>query len=115
MAMSTGYLNAISDAGKALVTHIGLVNGSGTELSGGTYARVAAGTIATSSSGQWRLPADLTFNVPSGATVAGWRAFSASTAGTNYGGDDLTPEGPYAAAGQYVLTGSATGVNHTAA
>ena len=41
MAMNQTYLNAVADAGAALITHIGLVNGSGVEISGGTpaYAR----------------------------------------------------------------------------
>lgn len=113
MAMSTAYLNAIADAGKALITHVGLVDGGGTEISGGSYARKAV-TWGAASNGQVRLSADQTFDIPAGATVAGWRGFSALTGGTNYGGGALTSES-YTGAGQYVLTGSATGINHTAA
>jgi hypothetical protein len=43
MAMTEGYLNAIATHGASLVKYIGLINGSDTELSGGSpaYARKA--------------------------------------------------------------------------
>ena len=112
MALSTAYLNAVASAGAGLVTHFGLVDAGGTELTGGTYARVA--NTPTASGATWRPSTDLTFNVPAGVTVGGWRAYSASTAGTEYGGADLTNEA-YTNAGTYVLTAAATGVTHSAA
>lgn len=111
MAMATAFTNALATQGATLITHLGLVNESGTELSGGSYARIAATATATGSN--IRFGSDKTFNVPAGTTVAGWRAFSALTAGTNYGGGDLTPE-VYASAGQYILEGATTGTNVTA-
>lgn len=39
MAMSDAYLDAIRDAGQALITHIGLVNASGVELTSANYTR----------------------------------------------------------------------------
>ncbi|MEV1199467.1 phage tail fiber protein [Microbispora rosea] len=113
MAMTTAYLDAIAAAGRTTVTHIGLVNGSGVEISGGSYARKAV-TWTTSSSGTIRPNADLTFDIPSGSTVAGWRGFSASTSGTNYGGADLTSQN-FASAGTYTLLAASTAINHTAA
>ena len=110
MAMTEGYRNAIATHGGSLVTHIGLVNGSGVELTGGTYARKAV-TWTTASDGTIRPNADLTFDVPAGATVAGWRGFTAATNGTNYGGEDLTPE-TFAGAGQYKLLAANTGILH---
>ena len=112
MPMATSYLNAIATAGAAAITHIGLVNASGTELSGGSYARKAV-TWAAPSNGTVRPSADLTFDVPAGATVAGWRGFTALTSGTNHGGADLTAE-VYAGAGQYVLLAASSGISHTA-
>ena len=112
MAMTEGYRNAIADAGGNLITHIGLVNSSGVELSGGSYARKAV-TWTSASGGTIRPNADLVFDVPSGSTVAGWRGFSASTAGTNYGGEDLTQES-YTSAGQYKLLANGTGIKHEA-
>lgn len=41
MSMNETYRNAIATHGASLITHIGLVNGSGVELSGGSYARKA--------------------------------------------------------------------------
>ncbi len=111
MAASSAFLNALATAGASAISHIGLVNGSGTELSGGSYARQP--TTATATGAQIRFT-DETFDVPAGATVAGWRAFSASTGGTNYGGGDLAAEA-YSGAGQYVLTGASTGFNVSAA
>ncbi len=108
MTMSTGFINAIADHGAGLIKYIGLVDGSGTELSGGTYARKAV-TWTSASSGTVRPTADLTFNIPAGATVSGWCGFSALTAGTDYGGKDLTTEA-FGGAGQYTLVASGTGI-----
>jgi hypothetical protein len=58
MAMSETYRNAIANAGGALITHIGLVNSSGVEISGGGYARQAV-TWTTASDGIIRPTADL--------------------------------------------------------
>ncbi len=115
MAMSEGYRNAIADAGAALITHIGLVDDQGAELSGGDYARLPV-YWSTASGGIIRpyadesLTEDLEFDVPAG-TVGGWRGFSALSGGTNYGGEDLTPE-TYAAPGKYRLLASGTGIKH---
>lgn len=106
MAASAALLNALATEAASLITHVGLVDGTGTELSGGSYARVTATASATGAN--VRFASDKTFNVPAGATVAGWRAFSAATSGTNYGGGDLTAE-EYTGAGQYVLQGANTG------
>jgi hypothetical protein len=111
MPMAENYLNLTADAGADAITHIGLVNGSGTELDGGSYARKAV-TWTAATGGLVRPDADLVFDVPAGATVAGWRGFSADTSGTNYGGHTLTSVGPYASAGTYTLTASATGIDH---
>ena len=110
MAMTEAYRNAIANYGASLIKYIGLVNGSGVELSGGSYTRKAV-TWTTASNGTIRPSEDLVFDVPAGATVAGWRGFTASTGGTNYGGADLTPEF-YAAAGKYKLLASGTGIKH---
>lgn len=114
MAMTEGYRNAIADAGAALITHIGLVDEEGTELFGGSpaYARKAV-TWTSASGGTIRPNADLTFDVPGSSTiVGGWRGFSALTAGTNYGGADLTNE-TFVNQGQYKLVASGTGILHT--
>ncbi|MGI5162609.1 phage tail fiber protein [Microbispora sp. CA-102843] len=113
MAMTTAYLDAIAGAGRTAITHIGLVNGSGVELTGGSYARKAI-TWTASSSGTIKPNADLVFDVPSGATVAGWRGYSALTSGTNYGGADLTSQS-FSSAGTYTLLAASTAINHTAA
>jgi hypothetical protein len=113
MTMAEGYLNAIATAGGALITHIGLVDAVGTELSGGdpAYARQAV-TWTDAANGVVRPNADLTFDIPASTTVGGWRGFSALTGGTNYGGEDLTQE-VYAAQGQYKLLAAGTGITHT--
>jgi hypothetical protein len=111
MAMSEEYKNAIADYGASLITHIGLVDESGTELSGTGYARKAV-TWTDAEDGVIRPTADITFDIPAGATVAGWRGFSASTEGTNYGGGDLLVE-IFGGVGQYELLASGTGILHT--
>lgn len=112
MSMTNDYKNAIADHGGGLITHIGLVDGTGTELTGGSpaYARKPV-TWTSASAGTIRPTADLTFDVPAGATVAGWRAYSALTAGTNYGGASLTSE-TFAGQGEYTLLSASTGILH---
>jgi hypothetical protein len=110
--MSVSYLNAIADAGANLIKYIGLVDESDEEISGGSpaYARKAV-TWTSASGGTIRPSADLTFDIPSGKKVAGWRGYSAATNGTNYGGKDLTQE-TFAAQGQYKLLAANTGIKH---
>lgn len=114
MAMATSYLNAIATSGGALITHIGLVDETGTEITGGTpaYARQAV-TWTAATNGLVRPTVDLLFNIPSGKTVAGWRGFTAVTAGTNHGGADLTDE-VYSSQGTYTLLAASTGIDHDA-
>jgi hypothetical protein len=110
--MSEGYRNAIGDAGAALISHIGLVDETDTELTGGSpaYARQAVTWVAASG-GIIRPNADLTFNVPAGKTVAGFRCYSLVSGGTNYGGEDLTNE-VYTNQGTYKLLAASTGIKH---
>ena len=107
--MNESYQNAIQNHGATLITYIGLVNGSGVELSGGSYARKEV-TWTAAAAGLIRPTANLVFDVPAGAVVAGWRGFTASTAGTNHGGAALTPA-TYTNAGTYTLTASLTGID----
>ena len=107
--MNESYQNAIQNHGATLLTHIGLVNGSGTEISGGSYARKAVSWTAAAA-GLIRPTANLVFDIPAGATVAGWRAFTASTGGTNHGGGALT-SATYSNAGTYTLTAASTGID----
>lgn len=105
MAMSAAFVNALRDHGQSIATHLGLVNGSAAEPSGGSpaYARIAE-TWTDDGTGVSRPAADRTFNIPASFTVAGWRAFSASTAGTDYGGATFgSPTGPYGAQGTFTL------------
>lgn len=110
--VNSAYLNAIAAANP--ITHIGLVDETGTELTGGSpaYARLPTDWTAASD-GDVLLDANLTFDVPA-VTVGGWRGFSALTGGTAYGGKDLTNE-VFAAQGEYTLLAASTGINHNAA
>lgn len=103
--MDSSFHTALAAHGASLITHIGLVNGSGVEISGGSYARKA---VTWSGSAGVRSPsADLVFDIPAGATVAGWRAFTDLTGGTNYGGAALTPAS-FTNAGTYTLLAAST-------
>lgn len=116
MPMNAAYLNAVRDHGQSLITHIGLGNGSGTELAGGSpaYARKAV-TWTDTSTGVSSPSADLVFDVEAGDTVGEWIGYSASSGGTAYGGDTFTAVGPYAAQGTFTLTASITSITHSAA
>ena|SRR5688572_8964852 len=110
--MNVAYRNATAAAGGALITHIGLVDQAGVELTGGSpaYARQAV-TWTSPSNGVIRPTADLTFNVPPAKTVGGWRGYSAATNGTDYDGADLTDEA-FVGQGQYILLAAGTGILH---
>lgn len=108
MTMNAAYITLITNAGRAAITHISLVNGSGTEVS---TARLPV-TWTTEVNGLIRPTADLTFTVAASATVAGWSGHSALTAGTKYDGQALTAEVYSAAGGQYVLQAASTFIDH---
>lgn len=106
MSMSVEYLNAIANHGRELITHIGLVNESGAAVGARTPV-----TWAAVDSGVIRPTGNLIFDVPAGTTVAGWRGYSALTAGTDYGGKAVTPR-PFPVAGQYKLRADLTSIVH---
>ena len=109
--MSQAWHDAQAEAGAARVTHIGLVDGTGTELSEGdpAYSRKAVGwTEATS--GKCSLDGDYVFDIPAGATVAGWRGFDALTVGNNLGGKDHAASEVYAGQGTFTLKASETSI-----
>lgn len=106
--MNASYRNAIADHGAGLITHIGLVNSGGD----GVGDRESV-TWTEADDGLIRPSADITFSVPGDSTVAGWRGYSASSGGTEYGGKALTPES-FAEAGQYTLLAAQTSISHEA-
>lgn len=110
--MNTAYLDLIAAAGAGAISHIGLVDGTGVEIAGGTYARQAV-SWTTPASGDVSPTVDLTFDIPAGVTVGGWQGYSALTAGTAYGVVGLTNE-TFADAGTYTLLAAQTGINHNA-
>jgi hypothetical protein len=107
--MNTAFNTALAAHGVSLITHIGLFNSGGTEISGGSYARQA---VTWTGSGATRnLAADETFNIPAGAQLQEWRGFTALTGGTDYGGAVLdTPSGVYGNAGTFVLQAASTSI-----
>lgn len=112
--MNTAFLNALATEAASLITHIALFDGA-TEISGGSpaYARKAV-TWTAPSNGLIRPNADLVFDIPAGATVDGWRGFTASSGGTDYEGAALTAE-DFAGQGTYTLVASGTGIDIDAA
>lgn len=110
--MSRAYLAVLAEAGATAVRYLGLVDDAGRELRGGlpAYARQATRWVTTPE-GTIQPAEDLIFQVPAGFIVAGWRGYDAPTAGTSYGGADLTPEA-FAGQGQYRLLAEQTGIRH---
>lgn len=109
MPMSAAYLNAIANHGAGLVTHVGLVNALGVELSGGGYARLPASWVGAGA--EKSLSANRLFSVAAGAQVAGWRGYSALTGGADFGGADLVQRN-YTNPGTYELLAADTKINH---
>jgi len=120
--MNDQYHNAVADHGATLITHIGLVDENGDEITGGDPAYERKGVTwtdagdGTDDPGTIRPTTDLTFDVPANVTVAGWRGYSALTGGIDYGGVDYDAE-DHATADvqwQYKLEADQTAINHTA-
>lgn len=109
MALTAAALNVAANAVGTNATHVGLVNELGAEISGGTYARQPVAWTAAAD-GLIRPTTDEVFNIPAGVTVGGWRAYSALTAGTDYGGSTVTNES-YASAGTYTLAAAQTAID----
>ena len=113
MPVTEAYLDASTVQPAANITHIGLVDNTGTELSGSGYARLPVTWDAPVTVGPARVirpTTDLIFTVGA-VTVAGWRGYTALAAGTSYGGGDLTPAA-LPVPGQYRLNAAATGYAH---
>lgn len=108
--MNSTYLDAIATHGGSLITHVALVDQLGVEVSGSPYERQEVIWTAPID-GLIRPSADLEFSVAAGAEVAGWRGFSALTAGTAYGGADFTVEN-FASAGTFTLLAAQTFIDH---
>lgn len=114
MPMNGAYLDAIAMHASSLITHIGLVDDVGTELSSASYSRQAVTwTGPSGGDGEIRPDSDIEFSVESGDTVAGWRAYSASSGGTDYGGDSLT-QVDFSNDGTYTLLAASTSIDHNA-
>ncbi len=110
--MNATYRNALATYGAGLMPYIGLVDNTGTEISGGdpAYARKEANWTAADN-GLIRIGADLAFDIPAGSNVSGWRGYSALTNGTEYGGKSL-PRKNAAGQGIYDLFADQTAVDH---
>lgn len=78
---------------------------AGTEVTGGTYARIAS-SWGTATGGVITAAAQV-FNVPSGTTVVGYMHYSAATAGTYVNGASVTSQ-TFASAGTYSISASYT-------
>lgn len=103
--MNTAFFTALATHGAGLITHIGLVDAGGTELASAGYARQA---VTWTGAGATKSPsADLVFDMTTGDVVAGWRGYSASSGGTDYGGATVTTR-TYSNDGTYTLLAAST-------
>jgi hypothetical protein len=108
--LNDAYLEALATHGKGLITHIGLVNASGTPVGD---ARKAVTWGANDGDGDFLMSANLVFNMSAGQVVAGWRGYSAASGGTDYGGAPLT-QVTFGNPGTYTLQASSTGISLSA-
>lgn len=78
---------------------------TGTEVTGGTYTRIAAVWPAPSAGASTATA--MAFNVPASTTVNGFELFNASTAGTYQDGATITSQ-TFSSAGTYTITPTVT-------
>lgn len=109
MPLTTSGLDDAVNGAVSNISHIGLTDPSGTELSGGDYERLAV-TWATAVDGTRRPSTDLEFDVPAGSTVGGWKGFTASTGGTTKAAEEIEDAEEYTGAGTYILEASKTAI-----
>lgn len=111
--MNSNYHNALRDHGQSLITHLGLVNEAGVEVSSGGYSRQAV-TWVDDADGVSRPSADLVFTTAAGDQVAAWRGYSALTAGVDYGGANIASGTKnYSNPGTFTLQASQTTITHS--
>ena len=117
--MKPAFLEVLAGAGAEAITHIGLVDGDGVEISGGdpAYSRKAVSWESDDiEDGIMRPEDDLTYDVPGDATVVKWCGFSAAIGGTAYGGGYVRRTGSkdegifYEEQGYFLLQASLTGI-----
>jgi hypothetical protein len=101
MAFTTTARNYMLDQIGTVITHVALFNGSGVEISGGSYARQSV-TWSAASGGSKSASNTPVFQIPAGAVVATVRLYSASSGGTEYVNYDATDE-TYGGAGTYTV------------
>ena len=111
MAYSTSARNAALDGVGALGTFISMHTADpgttgASEVSGGTYARVAT-TFAAAANGQ-KTGSQVTLNIPASTTITHWGLWSAASAGTFICGGALSSSSTYSSAGTYNFTPTLT-------
>jgi len=101
--LSTRGKNAAANAVRSAATHAALFNGSGVEIDGGGYTRLAVtwGTVSNGVASLASTPYE--FSVPAGATVAEIRYMEGSSGSDYQGSESVTPE-VFGSAGVYRLT-----------
>jgi hypothetical protein len=108
---SDDYLDFVVGEGVTKVTHIALIDDGDTELTGGdpAYARQPV-TWVNDGAGLERPDADLTFNIPVGVDVKGWRGWDDDTAGDMWIGHNFSDVQSYPTGGTLTLKADETGI-----
>jgi len=109
--MTAAFHNALRTHAISIAGFVGLVDETGTELTGGSpaYSRLEETWVTTGGDGIMNLANNRVFNVPANTTVGGWRAYSLVSGGVNYGGKDLVNE-EFTAQGTYTLLAAQTSI-----
>jgi hypothetical protein len=94
--------NAMLDELGTLITHVGLLDETDTEISGGSYTRETISWDAAAS-GEMDASNEPVFDVPAGNTVSKVIFMSAVSGGTKYAEADVSNE-VFTNAGTYTLT-----------
>lgn len=110
-AAQNAAINGVKNAANFISLHTGDPGITGaSEVSGGTYARVAT-TWPTSASNGSVTGTAATINVPASTTITHWGLWTAGTAGTFYYGGPLPASETFGAAGTYALTAALNATN----
>lgn len=108
-AADTTAITAVKNAATFISLHTASPGtNAANEVTGGTYARVAA-TWGTVTAGSVTASTAVVLNIPAGTTITHWALHTASTGTTSqYFGDVLAASETFGAAGTYALTPTLT-------
>ena len=111
--MADNYLNLIAQAGADKIDFIALLDDDNSVIEYQSVVWTDSGS-GEDPAGTIRPDSDITFSVPAGTTVSGWRGYDVEN-GDEYGGADFETPESYNNSGKFILEADKTYIAHDVA